>query len=232
MDYQLISVKEEDNCVVVCFMRPDKRNALNTQMRSELSHCLNEESKGKDVVIFTGEGSAFCAGLDLQELPKAEDVQQFMNILKMIYESNAIFIAAINGPARGGGAMLVNACDVAYSVASATFGLPEVILESSINSFSSTEQKELSEKSKTWQGLTGRVLSAQDAKEEGLINDVVLNEDILEFTSNLIPQLDVQQMKKRKAKTKPRILRNTLVVKQSIISKTDYKNSKDENINT
>jgi len=217
MVYALLKVEEFSSQSVVRLNRPDKRNALNRQMRDELLHCLHEICGQNNTVIITGEGSAFCAGLDLKELPSSQDVEQFMNILKLIYENQTIFIAAVNGSARGGGAMLVNACDLAFSIDTATFGLPKVILESSINTFSIKEQQELGEKSKSWQGLKGKVLSAQQAKDEGLLNEVVFNEDIVSFTLSQIRKMDINSMQIRKQKSTLDGFRNTLLNKQSII---------------
>src|SRR5512139_3209613 len=110
MDYETIHVEgEAEGIAVITLYRPEKRNAISIQMRQEISHCL-EHLKANTLmggVIFTGTGSAFSAGFDLDEFGETDRFGE-------LYESSARYhrdvwhfplptIAAVNGPAMGGG---------------------------------------------------------------------------------------------------------------------------------
>ncbi len=133
MDYQNIDVEEKaEGIVVITLNRPEKRNAISILMRKEVSFCL-EKLKANPrlaVVIFTGAGSSFSAGFDLDEFKQS-------NRFKELHESSARYhrdvwyfplptIAAVNGPAMGGGFDLATFCDIRICSPKAVFGHPEI----------------------------------------------------------------------------------------------------------
>lgn len=115
--------------------RPEARNALNRQALGELSAALTRAREDPDtrVIVLTGTPPAFCAGGDLKEIVSdpitAQDsLGALRGALEMIVTLPQPTIAAVNGPALGGGAGLVTACDFAYAAESAVIGYPEVEL--------------------------------------------------------------------------------------------------------
>ena len=65
MDYETIELELKDKVAVIRLNRPDVKNALNTQMRAEITQCVNQMGKEARVLVITGSGSAFCSGQDL-----------------------------------------------------------------------------------------------------------------------------------------------------------------------
>ena len=65
MDYETIELEIKDQVAIIRLNRPDVKNALNTQMRAEVTQCVNQMGKEARVVVITGSGSAFCSGQDL-----------------------------------------------------------------------------------------------------------------------------------------------------------------------
>lgn len=133
-----VSVKKYDPSGTIVLNRPEKRNALSRQLISELRQALNDlmMEPGVRAVILTGAGTAFCAGMDLQEMwdtSQQEDAQarwhddavMYRDLLMTMLEFPKPIIAAVNGPAVAGGAGLVLASDLVVAGDDATFGLPE-----------------------------------------------------------------------------------------------------------
>ena len=116
--------------------RPDKRNAINTPMIAELQTALDEiEKKKVRVVIMTGAGSAFCAGMDLELLAalakqspqeNQEDSRRMARLLRRIWSFPRPIIAAVNGHALAGGCGIATLCDFTLAVPAALFGYSEV----------------------------------------------------------------------------------------------------------
>jgi enoyl-CoA hydratase len=106
--------------------RPERRNALSAAMCHQLRDHLAEHRSLRAVVL-TGAGSAFCAGADLGHTPlyRGDDFRPaFESLLDEVVDHPAPVIAAVNGPALGGGTQLVVACDLRVAAPEATFGIP------------------------------------------------------------------------------------------------------------
>ncbi len=116
--------------------RPERLNALDYALVGELHDALDEVGADDDcrVVILTGAGRGFCAGLDLRDYGTPPDVgahrhrhagitaQGFIaNLTQHIHDTPQVVIAAVNGAAFGGGLALASACDLRVAAASATF---------------------------------------------------------------------------------------------------------------
>ncbi|MGH8529279.1 MAG: enoyl-CoA hydratase/isomerase family protein [Nevskiales bacterium] len=119
---------------LITLARPSKRNALSIQLLSELADQLqawSDEATVKSVVV-TGEGSAFCAGFDTSELTQPQLHREIARTSGRYHRNLWYFpkpvVAAINGPALGGGFDLSTLCDLRIASNTANFGHPEVKL--------------------------------------------------------------------------------------------------------
>ncbi|SES17605.1 2-(1,2-epoxy-1,2-dihydrophenyl)acetyl-CoA isomerase [Tranquillimonas rosea] len=128
MDYETIEMQVSGGMAVVTLNRPDRRNALNSQMRAELLDVMRRLPDEVRVVVLTGAGEAFCSGQDLgdgQSLNAAdfEGVlrDEYEPLLKAIYDCPVPTISAVNGAAAGAGANLALATDVVIAAESAVF---------------------------------------------------------------------------------------------------------------
>jgi enoyl-CoA hydratase/carnithine racemase len=137
MDEQTLSVREAaPGVVLVTLSRPQAANAMNTAMGEALLKVWTELAADASLraVVLTGEGKAFCAGADLKERNGMSDEawsRQHLVYEDMIRSQLALpvpVIAAVNGPAMGGGCELALACDFAWGSTAARFGLPEARL--------------------------------------------------------------------------------------------------------
>jgi len=125
-----VEIETHGQTLVVRMNRPNSLNALNHEMRTELSEVWNDfrESKGLEVAIFTGAGRGFCAGEDMKEslqdgAPGGREPTRPDPFMERTLEKPVI--AAINGYAMGGGFMLVERTDLRVAVRSALFEISE-----------------------------------------------------------------------------------------------------------
>jgi 2-(1,2-epoxy-1,2-dihydrophenyl)acetyl-CoA isomerase len=128
MVYKTITCDVTDHVGVITLNRPDKMNALTSQMRAELPDAVRHaERDGARVIVLTGAGNAFCSGQDLGDAKVSGlDLErglrdEYNPMLKAIYDCPVPTIAAVNGPAAGAGANLALAADVVIAAESAYF---------------------------------------------------------------------------------------------------------------
>ena len=128
MDYQTITRDDRDGMSVITMNRPEVMNALNTQMRAEITHAVTAAGKEARVVVLTGSGRAFCSGQDLGDRANAANLNlertlrdEYIPMLMAIVDCPVPVIAAVNGTAAGAGANLALVCDVVIATESASF---------------------------------------------------------------------------------------------------------------
>ncbi|SUZ30412.1 1,2-epoxyphenylacetyl-CoA isomerase [Roseibaca ekhonensis] len=128
MDYQTITTREDGGIGIITLARADMMNALNRQMRAELTHALKDLATRARVLVLTGDGRAFCSGQDLGDGGSAADIdlertlrEEYEPMLRAIYDAPVPVIAAVNGPAAGAGANLALAADVVIACEDAVF---------------------------------------------------------------------------------------------------------------
>lgn len=128
MEYSTIRFEMSDGVAVVTMNRPDRMNALNTQMRAELADAIKRASAEARVVVLTGEGKAFCSGQDLGDRVNADNIDmertlrdEYEPMLRAITDSPVPVISAVNGPAAGAGANLALAADVVIASSASYF---------------------------------------------------------------------------------------------------------------
>jgi methylglutaconyl-CoA hydratase len=179
--------------------RPDKRNAISSEMIAELQGALDAiESTHTRVVILTGAGKAFCAGMDLEMLAaiakqspaeNQEDSRRIATMLRRVWSFPRPMIAAVNGHAFAGGCGLATLCDFTLAVPEAKFGYTEVkigFLPAIVSVFLT---RQIGEKRCRDLLLTGRVIDAAEAKEFGLVSEVVPAELLLDRALGLAGDL-------------------------------------------
>ncbi len=130
-----ILIKEVRGPVCILTLnRPEKRNALNTELTQRLLDALREADKDDAVgaIVLTGAGQGFCAGADLAEFKGLQDPQAAEKRAELTMQLHLVFsqiskpvVAAINGAAMGGGAGLAIAADLAVMAEGAKLGYPE-----------------------------------------------------------------------------------------------------------
>jgi enoyl-CoA hydratase len=181
MAYETLDVAETDGIVTITIRRPEKLNALNGTVVSELCDAVGALERGTArAAILTGAGDkAFVAGADIAEMSRLSPVEakRFSDaghaLCDRIERARCPFIAAVNGFALGGGTELALACDFIYASDEAKFGQPEVTL-GLMPGFGGTQRlarrvglgraRELV--------YTGDVINAERALAIGLVNEV------------------------------------------------------------
>src|SRR5262250_3657529 len=163
--------------------RPDKRNAITPTMIAELQTALDDiERKRVRVVIMTGAGPAFCAGMDLDMLQaiakqspqeNQEDSRRMAKLFRRIWSFPRPMIAAVNGFALAGGCGIATLCDFTLSVPEACFGYTEVrigFLPAIVSVFLA---RQIGDKRARDLLLTGRLVEAKEAHQLGLVTEIV-----------------------------------------------------------
>lgn len=127
MDYQTINLEITDGLAVLTLNRPEKMNALTSQMRAEIAYAMNAAARDARAVVLTGAGGAFCTGQDLGDTsggkPDMERTlrDEYTPMLEAVFNCPVPTMAAVNGPAAGAGASLALAADVVIATESAYF---------------------------------------------------------------------------------------------------------------
>jgi len=199
MQFNTIQLAYDSRIATITLNRPDKRNALSFQLLDELLHALDEVEKSEALVlILTGAGGAFCAGLDLDELKtligkaQAENVKDsrtMARIFRRLYDFSKPTIAAVNGAAIAGGTGLATMCDFTLAVPEAKFGYTEVRIGFVPAIVSSILVWQVGHKIARDLLLTGRIFEAAEAYRFGLVNEVVPREQLMNRARELASQL-------------------------------------------
>jgi enoyl-CoA hydratase/carnithine racemase len=164
--------------------RPEKSNSLHPDMVKQLAESLREAEGDRElsVVIITGAGRSFCAGLDLSLMVSwtAEEKLAYLGTVTPLFMSvwklPQPVIAAVNGPAIAGGFDLAAFCDIRLAAPEAVFGQAEInigltqIVHPLYKSIGLARAKELA--------MTGQNITAEEAYRIGLVNHVYAREEL------------------------------------------------------
>jgi len=195
MSFKTLLLTESDRIATLTFNRPEKRNAISYELIEEMFLALAAvERSDAEVLIITGAGVAFCAGMDLDNLraltthspeQNLADSQTMARLFRDIYEFPKPTIAAVNGAALAGGCGIATLCDFTLASDEAKFGYTEVKIGFLPAIVSTFLIQQVGEKRARDLLMTGRIFSAEEAKQLGLVNDVVAAEQLLEWAREL-----------------------------------------------
>ena len=169
----------------VTLNRPDKRNALNVDLLTQLTSAIAAAGgdKTQRILVLRGAGTVFCSGLDLDEAAQPDrahaSAEHIAQALRALAGTRLITIAAVQGAAIAGGAGLMSACDFAVATRDAKFGYPEVrrgLVPALIMTFL---RRQLRERDARELLLLGKLFDATHAHVIGLLNRVVADEAAL-----------------------------------------------------
>jgi len=200
MSYDTLLVETKNNVATVTINRPTKLNALNKATILELHNAFEtlEKQSTTRVIILTGSGEkAFVAGADIAEFAEfsvqegtqlaAQGQELLFNFIENL---KTPVIAAINGFALGGGLELAMACHIRLASDNAKMGLPEVSL-GLIPGYGGTQRlPQLVGKGKAMEMvMTAGMISAEEAKQYGLVNHVVPQLELLGFANTIAQKI-------------------------------------------
>ncbi len=181
----VISEQLKPGVIQLTLNRPEKRNALSVALLEAFLAALDaaEADAGQRVLILTGAGSVFCAGMDLAEAGNpavaGRSGELIATMLRRVVESRLITIAVVQGAALAGGAGLMSACDFAYAEGSARLGYPEPrrgLIAALVMTFL---RRQLRERDARRLLLTGESVSGTEAAAMGLVSAAVGSELIM-----------------------------------------------------
>jgi methylglutaconyl-CoA hydratase len=197
--YSTLLLEFNGEIATLTLNRPDKRNAVTTPMIAELLTAFDVIEKSHTrVVILTGAGKCFCAGMDLDMLAaiakqspaeNQEDSRRIAKLLRRIWSFPRPTIAAVNGAAYAGGCGIATLCDFTLAVPEAKFGYTEVkigFLPAIVSVFLT---RQIGEKRSRDLLLTGRIIDAAEAKEYGLLTEVVPADRLFDRAQELASEL-------------------------------------------
>lgn len=197
MDLQCFQITMQKGWALLEMARPDKLNVIDetvlTELETILQHFKEEQVKA---VVVTGQGKAFAAGADVRAMADmdCQAAKQFSalgnRVFQAIEDHPAVFIAAVNGYALGGGCELALACDLRLASEQAAFGQPELNL-GIIPGFGGTQRLPRivgTAQAKEWI-FTGKRFSAQEALGSGLVSRVLPPEQLLLAATELAEEL-------------------------------------------
>jgi cyclohexa-1,5-dienecarbonyl-CoA hydratase len=190
LEYKHLRVNIRDSIGEIIFDRPPL-NVLNIEMMKEINVALKELSTDPDLklITFKGEGKAFSAGVDVAEHTQ-EKVNEMIDVFHRIFhhlnELNLPTVALVNGAALGGGCEVAIFCDIVLASSRAEFGQPEIKV-GVFPPIAAIMFPRLIDHKKAFELiLTGDVISADEAKQLGLVNSVFPAEEFEEKTSEFI----------------------------------------------
>ncbi len=199
MPYQTLTLEFSGEIAMLTLNRPEKRNAISSDMIADLFSALAKiESNPARVLILTGVGKSFCAGMDLEELKSVatrspaehlEDSRRTAKLLKRIWSFPKPTIAAVNGPAIAGGCGLATLCDFTLAAPDAKFGYPEVKIGFLPAIVSIFLVRQVGEKHTRELLLSGRTIDAGEALRLGLITKIVAAHDLMNAAKDQAAEL-------------------------------------------
>ncbi|RBY75144.1 enoyl-CoA hydratase/isomerase family protein [Blastococcus sp. TF02-09] len=177
-------VENRGHVRVLTLDRPERRNALSSELQADLVDQLLDAGEGGEVraIVLTGTGPAFCAGFDLKEIrekdQRGERFRPPMNrpgrsLFEVVTETPVPIVAALQGHAVAGGFELALACDLRIAAPGIKLGLPEATIGMGANFGSVVLPKRIPMGIALEMLLTGEYVSSEEAERWGLLNRIV-----------------------------------------------------------
>jgi len=183
----LVQTRFEDGAFTILLNRPDRRNALASEMLDEFLDALRQAEARTDarIVVLRGAGKHFCTGLDLDEFyrsasaPESDhqhDAERLAEILLRVMRMQKPTLALVQGRALGVGATLAVASDMVIAASGAQFAFPEVTYGFVPAFAAAVLRRHVGDKAAFELVATGRSLSGEEARVMGLVSRVVPDE--------------------------------------------------------
>jgi methylglutaconyl-CoA hydratase len=183
----LVQTHFEGGAFTIVLNRPDRRNALASEMLDEFLAALHQAEQQADahIVVLRGAGKHFCTGLDLDEFyrsanaPESDhqhDAERLAEILLRLMRMQKPTLALVQGRALGVGATLAVACDMVIAAAGAQFAFPEVTYGFVPAFAAAVLRRHVGDKAAFELVATGRTLTGEEARAMGLVSRVVPDE--------------------------------------------------------
>ncbi|CEG27335.1 enoyl-CoA hydratase/isomerase family protein [Bacillus sp. B-jedd] len=193
---RFIEIRTEGPVAFIELNRPEVLNALNRQMIAEILAAMEEFDRDEAirVIVLSGKGRCFAAGADIDEMAEAHSVEmellnQFTDWDRLSWIKKPI-IGAVHGFALGGAFELALCCDLLFAAEDAEFGFPEVLLGIMPGAGGTVRLTKLAGKTKAMEWLfTGKRISAKEARDFGLVNQLYAKESLMEETARYARQL-------------------------------------------
>ena len=193
MAFKNIQVSLADGIGEIVFDRPPL-NVLNIEMMTEINQALQDLAKEPTLklVVFKGVGKAFSAGVDVGEHTQDkvnEMIETFHEIFRNLYEIPVPTVAAVNGSALGGGCEVATFCDLVLASDRAKFGQPEIKVGVFAPIALIMFPRLMAHKKAFELIMTGDVITAEDAQQLGLVNQVFTADEFEAKTKEYIDKL-------------------------------------------
>lgn len=199
MSYTTLKLELDGEIAIITLNRAEKRNAISPAMIDDLLGVLDEAERGPArVVILTGAGKAFCAGMDLEALralalqtheQHVADAERMGKMFHRVYSFPKPLIAAVNGAAIAGGTGLATFADFTLAVPEAKFGYTEARIGFLPAVVSVFLLRQVGEKITRELLLTGKIFDAAEAHRLGLVTQLVPQEKLMESARELAQSL-------------------------------------------
>jgi enoyl-CoA hydratase len=215
--YKTILVEKKDHLAILSFNRPEKLNAINVQVKREISQALSELEADDDVrvVIMTGAGRAFSSGYDITA-PESE-LEEFMNLKEeeKLVNLDKPTIAAIHGYALGDGLQQALLCDIRVAADDTVLGFIGPLIGGLCYSAFSILPQVVGRGKASELLFTCSRISAEEAYRIGLVNKVTSLEQLIPAAMEIAEQI---------TKIEPLLLKYSKRMLRQDFFSTDYKN--------
>ena len=219
MEFETVKLTVEGSAARIVLNRPQVLNAMSVQLGEDLRKALAivSEDQAIKVLIVTGEGRAFCAGGEMEEILRVNrdpflaerSIRVFLDCVEKIRTMDLPVIARINGDAIGGGALLALACDFKVAVETARFGIlfVRIGLAGADAGASYLLPRMVGLTRATEMLMLGEMIDAREAHRIGMLTRVVppdrLDEEVWEISRRIIngPTLALRMTKRALART-------------------------------
>lgn len=190
MTYEYILVAQTNSIATITLNRPDKRNAMNGKLISELLQALRTFSSDEKVrvLMINGKGEHFCAGADISWMQQIatgaydenyDDAVRLADLMYQLYSFPKPTIVLAHGATLGGGLGLLSACDIAIAAKNASFGFSEVKIGLAPSTISPYVIAAIGERMANYYFLTGNRFGADEAHRINLVHQLTENDALM-----------------------------------------------------